>query len=139
MKHLTALLNELKERTFTISNTNKGELIQQTQRNKLKAELLAALRADIEEVYKYVFQSDEGILIEIENQSIADNLENDEGSGAITACLDIKIKNLDCNAEVESADFEQKQREKIEKKQAAAKKKSAKIERDRQTRTSKEK
>lgn len=139
MKNLVALLTALREREFTISDTAKGEQIQQTQRNKLKTELLAAIRADIKAAYEYVYQSEEGVLIEIENQSIADKLQSDEGSGAITACLDIKIKNLDCNAEMESEDFERKQQEKAEKKKAEAEKKAAKIARDKEARAAKAK
>lgn len=127
MTHLIELLNELKTRDFKITETAKGEQIQQTQRNALKAELLSAIREDIKESYEFVFQSEEGILLEIANDSIADNLQSEEGSGAITACLDIKIKNLECNAEDESADFMRKLAEKEEKKKANAEKKAAKI------------
>lgn len=130
MDNLIKLLSELKEREFKISDTTKGEQIQQTQRNQLKAELLNAIREDIAQAYEYVYQSDEGILIEIANDSIADGLKNDDGSGAITACLDIKIKNLDCNAENESEDFMRKLREKAEKKKALAEQKAAKMAKD---------
>lgn len=134
MENLIKLLNELKNREFKISNTTKGEQIQQTQRNALKAELLAAIREDIKASYEFVFQSDEGILLEIANNSIADNLQDEEGSGAITACLDIKIKNLNCNAVDESEDFMRKLAEKEEKKKAIAEKKAAKIAQDKKIR-----
>lgn len=139
MKNLLTLIDEIKTRPLSISVTAKGEQVQQTQRNKLKTELLAAIRADMKDVYEYVYQSEEGILIEIENQNIADKLQSDEGSGAITVCLDIKIKNLDCNAEMESKDFERKQQEKTEKKKAETEKKAAKIARDKEARAAKTK
>lgn len=130
MEHLKQLLAELQNKTFRITETTRGEAIQQTERNKLKADILNAIFDDIREVYEYVFRSEEGILLEVENQSIADNLQSEEGSGAITVCIDLKVKNLDCNAENESADYMRKLEEKREKEKAAAKKKAEKIARD---------
>lgn len=134
MKHLKALLDTLQDQTFRITETTRGEAIQQTERNKLKADILNAIFDDIRDTYEYVFRSEEGILLEIANQSIADKLQSDEGSGAITVCFDLKVKNLDCNAETESADYMRKLEEKRQKEAEAAKKKAEKIARDKKQR-----
>ncbi len=130
MENLMKLLDELQVKSFRITETKNGEAIHQTERNKLKADILDALFHDIQARYEYTYRSEEGILIEIANQSIADALQSEEGSGAITVCLDLKVKNLDCNAENESADYMRKLTEKEEKARAAAEKKAAKIARD---------
>ena len=127
MENLMKLLDELQAKSFRITETKNGEAIHQTERNK---DILDALFHDIQARYEYTYRSEEGILIEIANQSIADALQSEEGSGAITVCLDLKVKNLDCNAENESADYMRKLTEKEEKARAAAEKKAAKIARD---------
>jgi hypothetical protein len=139
MQHLTALLEELKNKPFRVSTNKNGEAIQQTERNALKNDLLNAIRQDIAECYEYVYQNEDGILLEIANSSIADNISNEEGSGAITACVDIKIKNLDFNATTESEDYMRKVNEKAEKQKAKDEKKNAKIARDKAMRASKKK
>ena len=139
MQNLVKLIDEIKTRPLTITTTAKGEQVQQTQRNKLKAELMAAIMADIKAVYEYVYPSSEGILIEIANDSVADNLTSEEGSGAITVALDLKIKNLDSNAQQDSEAYMQDIAEKEAKKKADAEKKAAKIARDKAARAAKQK
>lgn len=139
MKNLLALIDEIKTRPLSISVTAKGEQVQQTQRNKLKAELMAAILADLKEEYEYVYSSAEGILIEIANDSVADNIQSEEGSGAITIALDLKVKNLDTNAEQDSEAYLQDVAEKEAKKKADAEKKAAKIARDKAARAAKAK
>lgn len=139
MQNLVKLIDEIKTRPLTITNTAKGEQVQQTQRNKLKAELMAAILADLKEGYEYVYSSADGILIEIANDSVADNLQSEEGSGAITVALDLKIKNLDTNAEQDSEAYLQEVAEKEAKKKADAEKKAAKIARDKAARAAKTK
>lgn len=137
MKNLLTLIDEIKTRPLSISVTAKGEQVQQTQRNKLKSELMAAILADLKEGYEYVYSSADGILIEIANDSVADNLQSEEGSGAITVALDLKIKNLDTNAEQDSEAYLQDVAEKEAKKKADAEKKAAKIARDKAARAAK--
>lgn len=139
MKNLLTLIDEIKTRPLSISVTAKGEQVQQTQRNKLKAELMAAILADLKEEYEYVYPSADGILIEIANDSVADNTQSEEGSGAITIALDLKIKNLDTNAEQDSEVYLQEVAEKEAKKKADAEKKAAKIARDKAARAAKTK
>ena len=137
MENLMKLLDELQAKSFRITETKNGEAIQQTERNKLKADILNALFKDLKAAYEFTFRSDEGILLEIENKSIADALQSEEGSGAITVCLDLKVKNLGCNAESESEDYMRKLAEKEEKRKAEADKKAKKIARDAAERKSK--
>ena len=139
MKNLLALIDEIKTRPLSISVTAKGEQVQQTQRNKLKAELMAAILADLKQVYQYVSPSADGILIEIENDTVADSIQSEEGSGAITIALDLKVKNLDTNAEQDSEAYLQGVAEKEAKKKADAEKKAAKIARDKAARAAKTK
>jgi hypothetical protein len=139
MNNLTELIERLKTQTFRISNNKNGEEIQQAERNALKTTLNNALFADIKESYPYVYQSKEGILLEIANDSIADNLTSEEGSGAITVCIDIKVKGLDMNAEETSKEYTEELEMKARKKQAESEKKKEKIERDKATRALKKK
>jgi len=76
---------------------------------------MQAIEKDFKEKLDYVFRSSEGILIEIDNQSIADELKSEEGSGAITIALDIKIKGLEFNAELEQNAYNEELEEKQEK------------------------
>lgn len=131
MNNLMELIVELKNRDFKITKTAKGiEQLQQTQRNNLKAELVSALFADLQKHYEYAYRTKDGIMLEIANDSIANNLTNENGSGAITITLDIKVNDLETNAENESADYEITLAEKAEKKAKAEKVKADKIERD---------
>lgn len=138
MKNLLTLIDEIKTRPLSISVTAKGEQVQQTQRNKLKAELMAAILADLKEGYEYVYPSADGILIEIANDNIADNTQS-AGSGAITVALDLKIKNLDTDAIHESEAYLQDVAEKEAKKKIDAEKRAAKIARDKAARAAKTK
>jgi hypothetical protein len=131
MDKLMELIVELKTRDFKITKTTKGiEQLQQTQRNNLKAELVATLLADIKSQYEYAYRTKDGIMLEIANDSIANGITNENGSGAITITLDIKVNDLETNAENDSQDYEIAMSEKADKKAKADKVKADKIERD---------
>ena len=127
-------MKEVEERKFLVTNGGKGEQVQQTQRNALKQEILAALFADLKKSYPYIYHSDgdrtTGVLIEIANPTIANQVTNEEGSGAITVSLDVKILGLENNAELAEEMYQENlviaEREKREKEA----KKAAKIARD---------
>lgn len=99
MDNLLKLINDIVDRDFTITKSSTTEQLQQTQRNALKQELLQAIFNDIASKYDFVFKAKEGILFEIANNKVADTIENEEGSGAITICIDVKVKDLNTNAE----------------------------------------
>jgi hypothetical protein len=134
MENFTKLMKDVEERKFLVTNGGKGEQVQQTQRNALKQEILAALFADLKEAYPYIYHSDgdrtTGVLIEIANPTIANQVTNEEGSGAITVSLDVKILGLENNAELAEEMYQENlviaEREKREKEA----KKAAKIARD---------
>lgn len=138
MENLKKLLEQLKTETFTITKAKNGEKLQQTQSNNLKKRLLQAIAQDIvDNVSPFVYRTEKGIMLEIENQSIADGIENADGSGAITVLIDCVIKGLDCNAEIEGQCFAEKQAEKLAQQQAKAKAKAEKIARDKVARAKK--
>ena len=135
MDNLTNLIVALKDREFKITTTTKGvEQLQQTQRNTLKAELLTALLADLKAVYPYAYRVKDGIMLEIENGSIADGVKNPDGSGAISVTIDIKINDLETNAQTETENYEIETAEKVAKKEKANKKKAEKIASDKKER-----
>ena len=130
MQNLVTLLNEIKDRQFKITIDKNGKSkLQQTQRNNLKTEILTALMEDIKAVYpELIFRTDEGIVLEIANDCIADNLDSEsEGSGAITIAIDLKVKDLDSNATDLANAYAVDLAEKTEKAQAKAKAKADKI------------
>lgn len=140
MQNLVKLLEELKTRQFKITIDKNGKSkVQQTQRNGLKAEILTAIMEDIKSAYpELVFRTDEGIVLEIANDSIADNLDSEsDGSGAITIAIDLKVKDLDSNATDLANAYAVDLAEKAEKANARAKAKNDKIARDTATRKKK--
>lgn len=131
MKNLIELLNATQDREFKITENGKGKNLQQTQRNTYKAELLNAIFQDLSEKWQGVFRSDDGVLIEIPNNAVADSLEPDEyGSGAITVALDLTIKSLNTDANALADSYAQDLAEKQAKKDEQAKAKAKKIAKD---------
>ena len=138
MDNLMNLIVELKNRELKITTNNKGvEQLQQTQRNNLKAELVGALFQDIASKYDYAYRVKDGIMLEIANDSIADNIKNEIGSGAISITIDIKVNDLETNAENESESYNISVAEKLEKKAKVEKSKAEKIARDKAERQAK--
>ena len=138
MDNLKNLIVALKDRDFKITTTAKGvEQLHQTQRNTLKAELLNALFSDIAKTHEYTYRVEDGIMLEIENASVADKITNENGSGAITITIDIKVNDLETNAEQEKENYEIKTAEKVAKQEKANKAKAEKIARDKAERQGK--
>lgn len=130
MEKLLKLIEETKTTNFKITKSTKGEQLQQTQRNKLKKDLIQALQEDIKTKYPYVFRGKDGIILEIANDSVADNITNELGSGAITIAIDIKVKDLETNAENLAEDYAIDLAEKEEKAKKKAEQKARKIAED---------
>lgn len=141
---LTAL-NELKEVEVKISQTKTGEAIHQTQRNKIGATMRAALLADLVKVFPIsenpedivVYNTAEGIIFEIPNASVRDNITNANGSGAISLEIGFTVKSLEYNAKDNSEAYEVTLAEKAAKKAEAEAKKAKKIEADKKARAQK--
>ena len=127
MENLKQLIQELNSRELKISKTTKGEMIHQTQRNGIKAELMTALFNDIKAINEYTFRTSDGVVFEIENESIKNGISNELGSGAITICLDLKVMSLETDASVDSEDYENLLQEKQEKAEKKKKDKAEKI------------
>ena len=133
MKNLENLFAEVKEKEFRITTTAKGtRTIQQTERNQFKTDIMNALLADLNEKFGYAFRTADGVLLEIENEGVADL----NGRG-ITICLDVKIKDLDTDAEYEGADYAEQMAQKQAEKALRMEKAKKKAEKDRAKREAK--
>ena len=133
MENLEKLFAEVKDREFRITTTAKGvRTIQQTERNQFKADIMTALLADLNEKFGYAFRSADGVLLEIENEGVADL----NGKG-ITICFDVKVKDLDTDAEYEGADYAEQMAQKQAEKALRAEKAKRKAEKDRAKREAK--
>lgn len=138
MENLKKLLDEVRGETFTITKAKNGEKLQQTQSNNLKKRILEAIGKDImEEVTPYLYRTEKGFMLEIENSSVADGITNEDGSGAITVLIDCVVKGLDCNAQNEGECFADKQAEKARIAEEKAQAKKRKIEADKKARKAK--
>jgi hypothetical protein len=76
-------------------------------------------------------------MLELANDSVADNIKNELGSGAISITIDIKINDLETNAETEKESYDISVAEKLEKKAKAEKSKAEKVARDKAERLAK--
>lgn len=140
-------LNEIKSQTFKISATKNGECIHQTQRNNLGATLRTALVEDFTKIFPITddanaivaYLTEDGLVLEVPNASIQDNLTEVEGSGAISIELGFSIKNLRYNAQDESEAYKVKVAEKEAKAKAEAEKKAKNIAKDKAMREAKAK
>ena len=134
MEKLVNLIHDIEGRALLVTNGKKGEQIQQTQRNAMKKEILDAIFEDIKSRYEFVYHSngedEKGILLEIANQSVANQVTNEDGSGAITIALDVKILGLKSDAELSEELYQHAQELAAEKKKQAEAKKAAKMARD---------
>ena len=146
LKRVNALLDELKTLEVPISNTTRGEQIQQTYRNKLTAKLKEALFEDMLETIPVTdsgsdivpFITKDGVILEVPNESVANGIVNDLGSGAISIEMKFTIKGLEYNASEESEYYDAKLAEKAEKAKETERKKNEKIAKDRKMREERE-
>lgn len=139
MKNLTALFQDIENRTFRVTTTASGkEKLQQTERNGLRAELMDKLLADLAESGYRVARGKDGVLVEIPNGSVADGVSrNSIGSGAITLAFEVKVKDLDSELEYLADEYTEHQEEQARKEAERKAKAQRKRERDEQLRASK--
>ena len=131
MENLVKLFADVEGRTFRITTTSKGsEMIQQTERNALRASILQALQADFEGAFDVVRRGADGVMVEVPNQSIADGITNAEGSGGITIVFDVKVKDLSTDIQVEGDMYQELVDQAEQKRAEKAAKAKAKAERD---------
>lgn len=132
-----ASLQSITDSDITISKGVKGETIHRTQLVALKKKLEDALAQMLAEVLQgtefETARTGGGAEIEIPNRTIADNITNETGSGAITIGVGVTIYGLDHDI-IESADeyefeLQQKTRTAQEKAREAAAYQKVKAER----------
>lgn len=146
-ENVSTVLNEIKSKKVRISQTKNGECIHQTDRNNIGAELRKALASDLsaifpisenaEDIVAYV--TADGVVLEVPNTYIKDNITNVSGSGAITLEIGFAVKSLEYNAQDESEAYAVKVAEKEAKAQEAAEKKAKDIAKDKAMREAKAK
>lgn len=135
MENLKKVLDEIQAEEIKISTSKNGkESIHQTQRNNIKKRIVDAIAQDIAEFFPFIYRSTDGILLEISNRSVADNINNQDGSGAITVAIDCSVKGLDFNAEYEADKYQADQADKAKKAEEKAKEKAEKVARDKKKR-----
>lgn len=116
---------------WDVSESRGLPVLQQTKRNAAKQELLEGLKNTLEQLVAAdpiplanIYLTDEGIAIEVENESVGKKVE--DGNGMITMIMDIKFKSLDYDAMIASDVYmderAQKEAEKAAKAEAKAKK-----------------
>lgn len=116
---------------WDVSESRGLPVLQQTKRNAAKQELLEGLKNTLEQLVAAdpvplanIYLTDEGIAIEVENESVGKKVE--DGNGMITMIMDIKFKSLDYDAMIASDAYmderAQKEAEKTAKAEAKAKK-----------------
>lgn len=140
-------LEAIKQEEVKISATKNGECIHQAQRNAIGAKLREALVADFMEIFPVTeeaqaivaYLTEDGLVLEIPNESVSDHITNPNGSGAITVELGFTVKSLEYNAkdrsEAYTIDLAEKQARARAKAEEVAKKKA----RDASARAKKEK
>ena len=145
LKNTRNFLEKMITMDMPISNTTRGEQIQQTFRNNLTNQLKEVLFDDCLESFPannstgiLSYRTKDGVVLEIPNSSVADNITNEFGSGAISIELKFTIKGLEYNAEEMAEEYDIGLREKAAKAKETERKKQEKIERDRKAREARE-
>ena len=131
-------LNSIKDLNIKISATKNGECIHQTQRNAIGALLREAIVEDFVKIFPIsdnaedivAYLTADGLVLEIPNESVKDNITEVDGSGAITVELGFTVKGLRYNAQDASEAYKVEVAEKEAKKKAAAEKKAKDIAKD---------
>lgn len=106
------LMQDLQETQFEVVRSRGSLALQQTQRNVQKAELMEAFFDGLEQVgeeYGFdVYKTAEGVILEVKNERVMRRVltmrdKEDEADvvGYISIEHNLKIKNLDYNAELE--------------------------------------
>ena len=137
MKNLAKAFENLASRTLTISERAGVKVIQATELAKIKAELMNAMNADLEEMFNGTelafnvgFTAD-GLVATVENDSV------EKVNGEVAIQFDIKVKNLEFDFVTENEQFVAEQEAKTAEKEIAEQNKQAKIKRDAELRAAK--
>ena len=139
----TNTLMDVQNASYTTSESRGVPVIQQTQRNNLRKQLMKGLENTIRALVEdevdgnvgNVHLTSEGVVVEVQNASIY-NVEG--GNGFISFVIDIKMKDLLYDALSEADAYEAECAAKAEKAQKAQEAKQAKIAADKARRAAKE-
>lgn len=139
----TKTLMDVQNASYTTSESRGVPVIQQTQRNNLRKQLMkglentirALVEDEVDDNVANVHITSEGIAVEVQNASIY-NVE--DGNGFISFVIDIKMKDLLYDALSEANAYENECAEKAQKAQKAQEAKQAKIAADKARRAAKE-
>lgn len=139
----TKTLMDVQNASYTTSESRGVPVIQQTQRNNLRKQLMKGLENTIRALVENevdgnvanVHVTAEGIAVEVQNPSVY-NVE--DGNGFISFVIDIKMKDLLYDALSEANAYENECAEKAQKAQKAQEAKQAKIAADKARRAVRE-
>src|SRR5690554_2919164 len=134
MKNLQLVFSKFMESELKLSTRGKSPIINQTIRNKWKAELENALKRDLQEMFANISEDYQVGKI---SDGIVASLFHEKIDQEVPFHFEIKIKNLDFDTawEIEAYELERLEKEKEAKIKAEAKK--AKIARDKAMREKK--
>lgn len=131
-KDFTNQLIELSQMEWDVSESRGFPVLQQTKRNAVKQELLGGIKTTLEQLFERdplpianVYLTDEGVAVEIENDSVRKTVE--DGNGMITMIIDIKFKSLDYDAMIASDSYMEERAQKEAERAAKAEAKARKI------------
>ncbi|MCF7806409.1 MAG: hypothetical protein K9M13_02035 [Simkaniaceae bacterium] len=106
------VVQKMQDEKFEVVRSRGTLALQQTQRNKMKAQLMEGLYKGFQEVggeYGFdVYMTSDGVIFEVKNQDVLkkvnrmkDKQHEEDIQGYISLEFNVKIKNLDYDAEVE--------------------------------------
>lgn len=111
-------LKELQDVPFNISTSRGYPVLEQTKRNNVRGDLIEGLYHTLSELFasNNVYLTNDGIAIEVENNSVLDWSNEDKkfgptSSGAITLTIGLKVNNLAYNAYNEALGQEETEEE----------------------------
>lgn len=139
----TKTLMDVQNASYTTSESRGVPVIQQTQRNNLRKQLMKGLENTIRSLVENevdgnvanVHITSEGIAVEVQNPSV---YSVEDGNGFISFVIDIKMKDLLYDALSEANAYENECAEKAQKAQKAQEAKQAKIAADKARRAARE-
>jgi len=142
-----ALIQEMQERQFEVVRSRGSLALQQTQRNGAKSDLMKAFLDGLRQVgdeYGFeVYETAEGVIMEVRNDHVMKRVSRmrDESEqdilGFISIEHNLKIKNLDYDAELEEDLFLQEKELAEQKAKQKEQQKRAKIQSDAEIRAGK--
>ena len=141
LKNTVALLERMQNLDIPISNTTRGETIQQTYRNKLTAQLKEALFKDCQACFEegdgmsiIPFLTKEGVVLDVPNISVTDNADPNYCNGSISIEWSFTIKGLEFDGAEAAREYQFSLEQTKKRNEEAEAKKQAKIEKDKAAR-----